>query len=332
MTYDYVETVFDEASRNDPGITSINLCRVEKSRNLEFMRGNDHITDLYLFETDVSNLDALRGNTTLRQLALEVNHLTNIDGLENMTSLVYLSLIDNEITDIRPISTLTNLRTLLFDVNPFCSDDIIHLQNLTRLKSLDLRDAKSLDLLAIKPLLRNLESLCLKKCNLTTEMITEMMDDMDIAIPLTELNLEDNPIAGVGFINAILCLTHFYVSDCNISDLTPLARNRTIEVIEISRNPISSVECLRMNTTLREVIAFGCDIDLSPLFQNPSLHLLFSDSVKGIEHAFSHTFIEKMCSLPFRHPLQRQLSIHLNFNQLNSTNRSISLFDLVNKN
>jgi len=122
------------------------------------------LTDLFLFDNQISDLKPLQSLTNLTRLVLSDNQINDIKPLESLTKLTRLVLSDNQINDIKPLESLTNLTALGLNNNQI--SDIKPLESLTNLTVINLDGNKISD---IKPL----------------ESLTKLI----------RLNLSGNPIA-----------------------------------------------------------------------------------------------------------------------------------------
>ncbi len=118
--------------------------RIRDLTGLEFAIG---LSEIWLWENEISDISALSGLTNLRVVILADNAITDVSPLAGLTGIVRLELDANEIADVSSLANLTRLTTLSLGGNNI--EDISALTNLTGLERLDLRNnplsAESID-------------------------------------------------------------------------------------------------------------------------------------------------------------------------------------------
>lgn len=127
----------------DMGITSI--------AGLQVLTG---ITQLELWNNQISDISPLKDLTRLTRLELDWNAISDVSPLKDLTNLATLNLEYNQIDDITGLAGLTNLTTLYLASNQI--EDISALKDLTALTSLALATNGISDLSPISGLLVNL--------------------------------------------------------------------------------------------------------------------------------------------------------------------------------
>jgi len=90
-----------------------------------------NLTDLYLFDNQISDISALSALTNLEILWLGVNQINDISALSQLANLQTLDLAGNQISDISPLKQLTNLMSLYLPDNQI--SEISPLSSLTNL-------------------------------------------------------------------------------------------------------------------------------------------------------------------------------------------------------
>ncbi len=121
--------------------------------NISELSGLEHctgLTQLRLYDNDITDTSPLSELTRLEWLTLGDNQISNVAPLSGLTGLTTLGLDDNKISDISPLSKLTNLVVLFLDNNQI--SDISPLSNLTDIAILWLEDNRISD---ISPLVNN---------------------------------------------------------------------------------------------------------------------------------------------------------------------------------
>ena len=76
------------------------------------------LTNLSLFNNQISDIKPLSNLTNLTNLSLSFNQISDIKPLSNLTNLTSLYLLSNQISDIKTLSNLTNLTNLNLFSNP----------------------------------------------------------------------------------------------------------------------------------------------------------------------------------------------------------------------
>ncbi|MHA1383869.1 MAG: leucine-rich repeat domain-containing protein [Candidatus Helarchaeota archaeon] len=99
---------------------------------------DDSITELNLYNNNISEIVGLENLTSLRVLYLSSNKITRISGLDNLVNLEELYLWGNEITKIEGLDNLINLKKLNLEQNKI--QEISGLSNLVNLQELSLHD------------------------------------------------------------------------------------------------------------------------------------------------------------------------------------------------
>ena len=153
-------------------LTRLSLAYIDLS-DMSSLPLNDlpNLTELGLWETQVTDITPLIGLTSLMHLRLSYNQIADITALSGLSAMYSLSLSENQITDITPLSGLTSLVHLNLNNNQI--DDISPLSGLTSLTHLNL-DNNQID--DISPLrnLRNLQQLNVIGNPLTDAQIDEL--------------------------------------------------------------------------------------------------------------------------------------------------------------
>ena len=76
------------------------------------------LTELQLYNNQISDIKPLASLTNLTWLSLYNNQISDIKPLASLTNLTWLSLDSNEISDIKPLASLTNLKELYLSRDP----------------------------------------------------------------------------------------------------------------------------------------------------------------------------------------------------------------------
>ncbi|GIP34479.1 leucine-rich repeat domain-containing protein [Paenibacillus sp. J2TS4] len=155
------------------------------------------LTDLYIFEREITNITGIQYFSDLRNLTTHSTKIEDISPIQGLTKLEYLSFTDGQLVDISVLRNLKNLRSLSFQNNKI--EDITPLSALPYLNSLNLSHNHIED---ISPLsnLTNLRSLYLRgnpvKDYTPTAAYYEQLYGKDFSlilpeiIPITEVVLQ----------------------------------------------------------------------------------------------------------------------------------------------
>jgi internalin A len=241
-------------------------------------------TELDLFYRNISDLTPLAGLTNLTELHLATNNISDLTPLAGLTNLTYLNLSDNNISDLTPLSELTKLTKLYLHDNNI--SDSTPLAGLTNLTSLGLSFNK---LGYITPLaeLTNLTMLDLQGNHTDTStkaMLEEALPNTNIIWPEMIIDFlpwdfkfdhewiwNPEPYGGLDVLGKIKeakdsGATELYLSQENISDLTPLAWLTNLTYLNLSDNNISDLTPLSELTKLTKLdLSYSNISDITPL-------------------------------------------------------------------
>src|SRR4028118_2056534 len=82
------------------------------------------LTELQLYNNQISDIKPLASLTNLTSLNLYTNQISDIKPLASLTNLTWLSLNTNQISDINPLASLTNLTWLNLYTNQISDNKI----------------------------------------------------------------------------------------------------------------------------------------------------------------------------------------------------------------
>ncbi len=173
---------------------------------LEYMT---NLTDLYLYDNQISNISPLSRLTNLTDLLLRANPISDISPLSGLTNLSFLVLEDNQIIDISPLSGLTNLTRLVLSNNQI--GDISRLSGLTNLYFLYMHDNQISDISALSGLTN-----------------------------LTYLSLDGNQISEISTLSGLTNLNKVYLGDNQISDISPISGLTNLSHLDLRINPLNA--------------------------------------------------------------------------------------------
>ena len=238
-----LETVVRDALGIPPptSVTDANMLTLSTldagGSNIDLLTGLEYghnLTDLGLFDNQISDISAISGLTNLQMLYLGNNQISDISAVSGLTKLTGLYLYNNQISDISAVSNLTNLQIVLYLNNNQISD-ISAVSTLTKLQLLYLNNNQISDISALSSLTS------LYRLDLYDNQISDISAVSGLTT-LNELSLNNNQI---GDISAVSSLTNLSCLDLNnnqisLLDLTGLeAPNLTY--FGIAGNPITEV-------------------------------------------------------------------------------------------
>lgn len=272
----------------DPTVTNLESLTIEDTeiRNLDFISDCNNLTELVLLDnSEVSAMPDLSALTNLESLKVQTKQDNNystdfIIGLTNLKTLH----IAGSLSSFYPISTLTNLEELYIDAFTYPNNmtelgDLHNLEKLTVVGNSDnyifdtsylasLKNLKYLDLYDCKYVkgdalfnLENLEYLALSNFSGNFEKIEELKNLQNLNI--TDIDIHDNVyIETNGFIT-----NASYEGSKELSEFyDQLGQLTNLEVLEIGKNNIDSVEFARNLTNLKTLYVNDNNItDLEPL-------------------------------------------------------------------
>jgi Leucine-rich repeat (LRR) protein len=166
------------------------------------------VTELSLYNNQISDLTPLAGLTNLWLLYLDDNQISDLTPLAGLTNLRALYLNNNQISDLTPLSGLINLRLLYLDNNQI--SDLTPLSGMTNLVDLTLDNNQISDISPLAGL---------------TDLLSLSLNDTQIS-DLTPL---------VGLTN----LRYLTLSSNKISDISLLAGFTNLLQLYLSNNPIN---------------------------------------------------------------------------------------------
>jgi internalin A len=203
-----------------------------------------NLTELYLYDNQITDITPLSGLTNLTILNLNSTHTTDITPLLGLTNLRQLSLSYNQITDITGLSGLTNLTLLYVDDNQIT--DITALSGLTNLTHLSLESNQITDITGLSEL-TNLTNL-----NVYNNQITDITSLSGLT-NLTGLSLDSNQITDITSLSGLTNLTELYLNNNQITDITSLAALTNLTKLYLKNNQITDITSLSALTNLTEL-------------------------------------------------------------------------------
>ena len=209
----------------------------EKIIDLTGLEHATQLTELRLWENEISDISPLSDLTQLTWLSLGSNGVVDVSPLSGLTQLTGLDLNSNGIVDISPLSGLTQLTSLslgfnnIVDISPLLgltqltalflnNNDIVDVRPLSGLSQLTKLYLNHNDIINIRPLsgLTQLTGL-----GLSSNKIVDM-SVLSGLTRLTLLSLGSNQIIDVSALESLVNLNFLYLKENPIADLAPLRR------------------------------------------------------------------------------------------------------------
>ena len=201
-----------------------------------FVQGSHHV-----LPGVVSDISPLAGLVNLTNLGMQVNQISDVSPLAGLTDLRWLDLQANQISDISPVAGLTNLGLLALTNNQV--SDISPVAGLINLVNLPLGYNQISD---ISPLvgLTNLRSL-----DLTDSFVSDISPLAGLT-NLSHANLCGNQISDISPLAGLTNFTSLGLRDNQISDISPLAGLTELTRLDLNRNQIRDISPLAGLTNL----------------------------------------------------------------------------------
>ena len=166
-----------------------------------------NLTELYLFNNNISDVSPLTGLKNLKELELANNEISDMTPLAGLINLTKLYLYNNKISDLRPLRHLKNLEWLKLENNQII--DVTPLKDLASLTALLLLNNDITDVTPLKNL-----------------------------VNLTTLNLSNNDITDVTPLAGLKNLEKLHLANNRILDVSPLAGLTQMRELHLDNNPI----------------------------------------------------------------------------------------------
>lgn len=233
------------------GLERLELSGNPDVTNIEYLSRLENLRYLDLCSTGVSDLSAIAELKDLRVLRIVGTPVKDLGPLAGLTSLLELDIdgYDFDPLDIAPLAGLVNLEKL-----EVSTDDLAPLAGLTELKSLTicgkysdlnaLTDLMKLEVLHIMGDSRPLDITGLSSLvNLRQLMI--QIADVGSLEPLSGmkslflLSLNYVVTDGIGPLSELTGCTDMFLTNCGITDLTPLYTLTGLKELELSYNPLT---------------------------------------------------------------------------------------------
>lgn len=226
-------------------------------------------TSLTITDTAVTSLEDLVFFPNLEKLVIENLELENLEGIENCSKLKYY-ISQSIVEDNSKIALLTNLKTYI-DYSPTTENGIKVLENLPieelRLYGYSEKSTK---------VISNITTL---KILLIWNSYIENLEEIGKLANLESLEMQYSKVNNLENIETLQKLNRIIMIHANISDITPLAYNKSLTSIDVRSNP--NIDSNRENYTgqrlenlnkLSEILdkrgSIYLDVDKLKLFSN----------------------------------------------------------------
>jgi hypothetical protein len=173
----------------------------------------ERVYEINMHASKLTKIENFEKFTKLRCLDLSCNQIKTVKGLEKNMELKELKLYSNKIKTVQGLNKLKELCSLQLQDNSILKigDGI---QNLKKLKSLRV------------------------DCN---EILTISVSEIAACSKLAYLNICNNKVTDISFINCLPNLEEFYASHNNVTKIPDLGRCKKLQELDLSYNSISSI-------------------------------------------------------------------------------------------
>jgi len=209
----YEVTVYTFALNHKGEVSELTLDQVKLTDYTALTHLSGSLTHLGIIGSQVNSIRFIKGFHSLQVLALPNNQINDLSPLTQLKQLRHLYLSGNPIQDITPIAALKDLGTLYIgntniqDITPITAlEDLVHLS----IRNTNIQDYSPL--------------LALKKLKILYLGATPGVDFsfLQSLTGLKHLSLGSCKLSSIGFIRPFTFLESLYLSDNQITDLTPL--------------------------------------------------------------------------------------------------------------
>lgn len=246
-----------------------------------------YLETLRIRDNRVSDLRPLMAMKSLQAVDAAGNSITSTAPLAALTELRELDLSGNELTDLSGLVTLSALEILRLENTHLTDEQLPHLNGLSALRLLDIKENPELTGEAVEALKRSLSDCTFENSRLvyTVELDGERyrrdLTILDLSgkgrpfdfsgiewIPdLEKLDLSGNDIEYVNCLKTLIKLRELDLSDNCITDLSPLAALYNLEKLDLSNNRISTITPLLSLPHLKELDIRGNDLEPGELIK-----------------------------------------------------------------
>ena len=305
-----------------PKIEELNIASNETA-TLTASQPQANLTKILANDTNLSSLPPAEHLPNLHHLELTRANFTNTEDFSDLTQLIYLNLSENNVKDLNFINGLVNLEELYIQSNQINeTPQTIHLP---QLKHLDLHNNG----IENPPLIFAPELLSLQ---VTQNPLTNFLNlsgtpSLEELIHSCSRELRDSPLkTNVHLSTFPATLDHLELTSCNLDDLSSLSHLKSLTLLSVSFNNISSKEHFPALSSLRWLGAsynqLSGDIDLSSNF--PSLETVYMEgnNIESIEFSQPEGLQtlslddNNITDLQFLEPLSELTALHLSHNKI----------------
>lgn len=213
---------------------------------------------------DIYSLNGLDKCTNMKFLEMALQNITNISEISDMVDLEYLCLSQNrKIEDISALQNLTKLKEL--DLMANIIKDISPLLNLTNLEYLHMTENPIEDLSPLRNLY-NLEELWI---SYVKDNDLSFIKDLD---KLYLFWMGHSNLDNIYYLSDRENLSAVNLSYNKISDISPLMNLKKLELIYLNDNNIEDISALENLINVKRIVMPGNNIkDITPLVNNAGL-------------------------------------------------------------
>jgi internalin A len=215
------------------------------------LAGLTALQTLYLLGTAVADIYPLAGLTTLRTLSLSGTQVSDIAPLTGLTALQSLSLSATKVKYITPLARLNALKTLYLSKTQVA--DIGPLAGLTTLQTLDLSATRVADVVALSRL----------TALLTMDLSGTQVADIAALARLTSLqrlNLSATQVANCAALAGLPALQSLDVSGTPVDDIAALADLTALRSLDLSGTQVADITALAGLTALQSLDLSGTQV------------------------------------------------------------------------
>ena len=229
--------------------------------DLEPLRMMHRLEKLDLQHTSVTDLSPLSGLTNLEELNLNNTDVNSIGDLNSLRNIKSIRLEETEISDLTPLQSSVP-EIIYCDNSSVMEEEVLRFNNLHP-QTLILYQSQNLKMWW-NSLDRSWKDEFMKLQGLPEYPSVEELQSL---VNLEELHISEN--LSIGNLNALhkfVRLKKLSINSTSVTDISPLFDLTTIQVLDISKNPISSIEQIARLVSLRELYVRNTSIeDLEPI-------------------------------------------------------------------
>ncbi|CAL6022183.1 Leucine_rich repeats-containing protein [Hexamita inflata] len=236
--------------------------------DLEGIQSLEHLTQLTIFESVISNIDVLKHLGKLTKLHLDSNDLVDLSVLKSLVNIEDLSISGNIRVDLTSLPYLAKL--VVLNISNLDLQSVQFLDQYTQLKELKLSSNRLEDISSLQHM-RQLAKLDLSVNNIKNLSIFSHL------INIEYLDLSNNSEVDVEPLKCLVKLSYLNLNDCNITSISALRPLVNLKELLLTRNYNIDISSLQYFTNLTYLELAECVIyeisALRPLVKLQQLHL-----------------------------------------------------------